>query len=52
MTLYLFEIVYLYKNSRWIYVDSLAISPKEQIHFLNKLVANTLPVRLDAQKKT
>jgi beta-lactamase class D len=32
--------------------SSLAISPKEQIHFLNKLVTKTLPVSLDAQEKT
>ena len=32
--------------------SSLAISPKEQIAFLNKLVTNTLPVSLDAQEKT
>lgn len=32
--------------------SSLAISAKEQIHFLNKLVTNTLPVSLDAQEKT
>ncbi|HJK86180.1 MAG TPA: penicillin-binding transpeptidase domain-containing protein [Candidatus Megaira endosymbiont of Nemacystus decipiens] len=32
--------------------SSLAISPKEQIHFLNKLVTNTLPVSLNAQEKT
>jgi beta-lactamase class D len=32
--------------------SSLAISAKEQIHFLNKLVTNTLPVNLDAQEKT
>lgn len=32
--------------------SSLAISPKEQIAFLNKLVANTLPVSQYAQEKT
>ena len=32
--------------------SSLAISPKEQIAFLNKLVANALPVSVDAQEKT
>ena len=32
--------------------SSLAISPKEQIDFLNKLVTNTLPVSVDAQEKT
>ena len=32
--------------------SSLALSPKEHIHFLNKLVTNTLPVSLDAQEKT
>ena len=32
--------------------SSLAISPKEHIHFLNKLVTNTLPVSVDAQEKT
>lgn len=32
--------------------SSLAISSKEQIHFLNKLVTNTLPVCVDAQEIT
>ena len=32
--------------------SSLTISPKEQIHFLNKLVANSLPVSVNAQEKT
>ena len=32
--------------------SSLAISPKEQNHFLNKLVTNTLPISADAIEKT
>jgi len=32
--------------------SSLAISPKEQIDFINRLVANKLPVSIDAQEKT
>jgi beta-lactamase class D len=32
--------------------SSLAISPKEHIVFLNKLVANTLPVSINAHEKT
>lgn len=32
--------------------SSLIISPQEQINFLNKLVANTLSVSIDAQEKT
>jgi beta-lactamase class D len=32
--------------------SSLAISPKEQINFINKLIANKLPVSTDAQIKT
>lgn len=31
--------------------SSLAISPKEQNHFLNKLVTNTLPISADAIEK-
>jgi beta-lactamase class D len=31
---------------------SLALSAKEHIHFLNKLVTNTLPVSVNAQEKT
>ena len=33
-------------------LSSLAISPKEQIEFMHKLVANKLPVSIDAQVKT
>jgi beta-lactamase class D len=32
--------------------SSLSISPQEQIDFLNQLVANKLPVSIDAQEKT
>ena len=32
--------------------SSLAISPKEQIYFLNKLITNKLPVSIDAHEKT
>ena len=32
--------------------SSLAISPKEQIDFINRLVENKLPVSIDAQEKT
>lgn len=32
--------------------SSLSISPREHINFLNRLVANTLPVSIDAQVQT
>lgn len=38
-------------TSSWL-SSSLNISPREQIYFLNQLVANKLPISIDAQKKT